>query len=146
MTEARRREIERERQARDFAQTLVRELTREQQKQQAALAAQEAWRRLSPEQRKEHELQADRARWRREEERDAEKARARQSHGGSLDSMQVIRTVAIYKSFLYGTLLVALYSYIDMYKWFRHGGNGRFPNLPLWAAPAICLFACGQCI
>src|SRR5271167_1288341 len=123
MSEGRRREMEQERQAREFAGALVKELTRVQQQRIQEQAARERWLKLSPEERKKCEQRAADAEHQRMQEYADGKEQARQSHGGSLDSMQVILTV---------------FSYIDIYKWI-HRDDGDFPPMPRWAAPLICL-------
>lgn len=138
MSEGRRRELEQERQAQVFARVLIKEFTRAQQQRIEEQAARERWLKLSPDERKKREQQAAEAEHQRMQEYAARKEEARQSHGGSLDSMQVTLTVAAYESFLYGALILTVFSYIDIYKWIQRD-QGNFPLLPYWAAPLVCL-------
>ena len=138
MSEGRRRELEQERQAQVLARALIKEFTRAQQQRIEEQAERERWLKLSPKERKKREEEATEAEHQRMQECAARKEQARQSHGGSLDSTQVILTVVTYKSFLYGAFVLTVLSYIDIYKWI-HRDHGDFPHLPLWAAPVICL-------
>jgi hypothetical protein len=138
MSEGRRRELEQERQAQVFARAAIKEFTRAHQQRIEEQAAHERWLKLSPEERKRREQQAAEAEHQRMQEYAARKEQVRQSHGGSLDSMQVTLTVVAYKSFLYGALILTVFSYIDIYKWIQRD-QGIFPLLPYWAAPIVCL-------
>jgi hypothetical protein len=141
-----------EEQAQAFAGALIKELTcaqqqrtRAQQQHREEQAERERCANLSPEQREQEELKAEIAELKAGEARHQQeladaalKEQARQRHGGSLDSLRVILTVVAFKSFLFGALILALYSYIDIYKLIRLD-HGDFSPLSRWAGPPICL-------
>jgi hypothetical protein len=149
MSDARRREMEHERQAQISAQALTKEVTRALQRhveECAALerhqlekqAAREEWRALSPEQRTERRREAAEAERERQAQLEATQEQSRQRWGSSVDSMQVILTVVAFEALLYGAFLFALYSYIDVCKLiYRHAGD--FTAVNRWVGPPTCL-------
>lgn len=140
MSEGRRRQLEEERQAGVFARAIVKELTRAQELALERRAARERWLALSPEERKKHEELVAEAAQQRKEEQEARQEAARQRRGGSLESWQVIGTVAAYESLLYAALVVAAFCYADLYRMIGLGNAaGDFTTLCRWAGPPICL-------
>ena len=139
MSEGRRRELQLERDAQVLAGALIKEFTRAERQRMEEQAARERWLALSPEERNKYEQLAAEARHQQMQRLAAEKEHARQSYGGSLDSMQVSLTEMAYKSLLYGALLLAFFSYCDLYRSI-HRDQGDFPSLCRWVGPFVCLW------